>query len=553
MKKLLGLLAATGLVATSGITAVVSCGTNDIYSKPDGAFKLSTNKFDIHNSTSYSKGVAIENYSILNDEALPSLFEYSEPNIIEVSLNKAQKSLIFRVLEANEELIDKTITITIKQAQNKHSQTVEATIKNLTETEFALESNDVEFNSNTINVIKISNFDILPDNTYYPSTVSFDTPDFASAEIDLPNKEIIVRTNGKATNNLTLTVSDENNNVTRNVKVKIIKQIIDLGSDDADYETRILAGNMKDGVIIPDQVLGQDDSYVITKESIITSFNIANNLNLTLEDIDINVVDTDFEGKGMGSVWEISSKSSSVTGSIEVITNREIAPSSIMNKWDVGEVRIFEEYYDDLEEILEANPESDTRPLALIAQLLENVGSRNKSMEYLKPIFFAPLGLAESLRMSFESRMSKTSFKLAFQEFGGIFVKEDLEFTFTFVKEDRITFLDGWDSKSKVEVDRDLLDGGMFDVEKREVIQQKVYDELMSEDFRQKVGFATFKEFTRIKKARQDYYFDILPGSSSLYGHDALAYGFFIASQDKKYEPKDKKYIDAINIRFDIF
>jgi len=521
MKKLLSLLGTFGLIVPTSTLTVISCrGEN--YNRPDGAFQLASNSIEI-DAAIRRKSIEILNFNILEENSYPTEFVFSEENIIDGYLDKNNGEIIF-VLE-NTEVVDKTIAVEISSKNNFKATVSIEIVKPRVDTVFELDVAEISTNTNTIFYINVTNMVYLESQQNWPVNFNFNFDDFATTELDLPNNRIIVRTNSRSINQLVLSISSADEEVTRTVNIRIDNQVIDLSN--TLFVTNILAGKLTDGVIDISTPIGQS-GFIVNNESILENFNTSNNINLTLEDVNIDFLNGQENSNSMGDSYTISAANSSVvSGSVEIIINQNVDPDEVFANRHLGNVRVFDSLIDQMNFALASN-EGKT---ALFSILMASVGSLNRVMEYIKATMTVMSGqnlpnVMAAMTMAAQSDITMNRISVQMPSFGGLFIERNIDFTFNFIREDRITLLEGLKDQ-RIDVTEVELQQALSNSTQHRLLQRKIYNSL-SEEFRQKVFFIEFQQFTRLTSFGGRWYFDVLPGGQLLYGMDPRAF-FFIS------------------------
>ncbi|WP_338984859.1 lipoprotein [Spiroplasma endosymbiont of Diplazon laetatorius] len=525
MKKLLTLLATATLVA-SPAAVVVACGDkggseNGGENLPNANFKLEKNNIEI--DTKNPGSIKISNWEILNTKSKPSKFTYDTDGIVQATIGLNGEITISPLANAK----PSTVKVTVESGIG-YKEVITVTIKEIQqEDSFKLDKTSIEMETSKFNYITVTNWDSLSEDKK-PSSLTFNNQGYAEAEIDSANHRIKITANNKEIENLVLTVKSENGQ-TVDVNIKITLSVFDLAQDN--LVLNVMAGNMTDGYIDPNIAIG-DDGFQITEESVINGFSEMNGVKLNAEDLKIEEIDSG--NNGIGALYQISASENSKTvkGSNLVTLNQGIDPSDYFVNRDLGEIRLFKGAFNSLQDVL--NKKDDSMSLAAI--IFEQIGAKNKQLEYIKNNLVKNLGAGGKEIMS-KSTVSATTFKInGMPELGGIFKPNvKVEFTQKIVQEDRITLFEALPSNGKVEIDVHNFD------DKTKVGQIKakteVYNQL-TQEFKNKVSLSHFIEFTNIifntKDANQkpiDFKFDVLPGSDILYGHDGAAFQGYICAK----------------------
>ena len=519
MKKLVTLLGAL-TIGVGASASVIACNPNtnaDLGSEnlPDTNFTLEKTTIDI--DTINPGLIKITNYDVLNSNSMPVEFEISQPEIVQVTVSKIDKALIVAPLSGTPA---QGITITAKSKvfETKFSVNV---IESEIETQMKLEKTNVQMNTSTEERIKVTNFDYL-DQSAMPNTFEFSESGFATAEFDSSNHEIVIYSSTNAKADLSLIIKAKNGTQAV-VSIKIIEEAIDL--DKEDYITNVMAGNMNEyGIIDPSIAIG-DKGFTISKNSVLTSFNVMNGVNILESDVEITAVDAG--SNGIGALYSIAAKTNSqnVKGEVLLTLNQGIDPNEYFRNKNLGQIRLFEGALNKLNDVLNSKDE-----ISLGAVVFEIVGDRNKQLEYAKANFTKNLGAAGQAIMK-NAVTTATTFQITnMPDLDGIFIKDqNIEFTFRFTKEDRIIFYEGLPENKMVNIEKSLEQdrsaAGQL------ALRTKVYEQLNTE-FKAKISLEHFLQFSKViydsKKSKQDSTkvtkIDILPGSPLLYGHDGAAF-----------------------------
>lgn len=519
MKKLVTLLGAL-TIGVGASASVIACNPNtnaDLGSEnlPDTNFTLEKTTIDI--DTINPGLIKITNYDVLNTNSMPVEFEISQPEIVQVTVSKIDKALIVAPLSGTPA---QGITITAKSKvfETKFSVNV---IESEIETQMKLEKTNVQMNTSTEERIKVTNFDYL-DQSAMPNTFEFSESGFATAEFDSSNHEIVIYSSTNAKADLSLIIKAKNGTQAV-VSIKIIEEAIDL--DKEDYITNVMAGNMNEyGIIDPSIAIG-DKGFTISKNSVLTSFNVMNGVNILESDVEITAVDAG--SNGIGALYSIAAKTNSqnVKGEVLLTLNQGIDPNEYFRNKNLGQIRLFEGALNKLNDVLNSKDE-----ISLGAVVFEIVGDRNKQLEYAKANFTKNLGAAGQAIMK-NAVTTATTFQITnMPDLDGIFIKDqNIEFTFRFTKEDRITFYEGLPENKMVNIEKSLEQdrsaAGQL------ALLTKVYEQLNTE-FKAKISLEHFLQFSKViydsKKSKQDSTkvtkIDILPGSPLLYAHDGAAF-----------------------------
>ncbi|WP_339030182.1 lipoprotein [Spiroplasma endosymbiont of Cantharis nigra] len=532
MKKLLTILAATSLFATSSIS-VVACGGNvgkggDDDTLPNANFELDKKNIDIYsNEVGY---INITNWSILNTKSRPSVFTYNEDGIVQVTKSLKGDQLVITPLS------QKVGSVKIIVASEVHSVEITVEVKKIEqESKFKLEKNSLSMKTSSSSYIKITNWDALEENAK-PDKFEFENEGLASASLDSANKRIKIETESQGANNLKLIVTSKDNSHFEEILITIEASKFNLAQEG--LILNIAAGNMHNGLIDSSIAVGKE-GFTITDEAIINGFNTMNNSNIDQQELEI---DREGEGttegnNGIGTSVIIRAKANSevVEGETLLLLNQNIDPNEYFANKNLGEIRLFAGAYNRLPEVLESKD-----VISLGAIIFEQVGAKNTQLEYVKANFIQNLGEAGKAIMQ-NAKTTATTFQITnMPTLGGIFKEGiDVEFTYKFVLEDRITLFESLPENKKVLVDADKLTDKSKSAQRG--AKEQIYNQL-SEKFKNEISLNHFIEFTNIifdtyevitpgiisTSIPVDFKFDVLPGSDKLYAHDGAAWNGYI-------------------------
>lgn len=532
MKKLLAILA----IVTIGVTAtntVVSCETNkdnDGNGGSDGDlpnknFELS--KTNIKMDTKNPAKIEITNFSVLNDDSLPKTFTYSENNIISATLSTIDKAIL---ITPNSKVVPGEYTITA--ASKIHEIDILVIVEEIIASDqFELETNSLTIDVNTQKKVLIKNWDSLPDEAR-PNSFVYDKTDVVTAELDSANHSILIKAKEKAVDEVKITIKALNKKE-QILTIKIANKQFDLSKESV--ITNIAAGNMTNGYIDPSIAIGAE-GFEITNESIVDSFNLMNKTNFEINDFVINKIDNGNNGIGAIYTIEGSESDSKIVGETELTLNKDLDPKLYFANTNLGEIRLFKGAYDNLENIMN-DSKNNKYKFSLAGIIFENVGAQNKQLEYLKANLVSGGTNPAGKQIMANSEVSTTTFKINnFPDLGGLFLKEqNVEFTFKFVIEDRITFYEALLENKRLQLEVGLIQNKSKSAQKE--AKKAIYNQL-SDEFKNKIKPEEFVEFTNLifdKKSASskeivDVKVDVLPGSDKLYGHDGGAWIGYISA-----------------------
>ncbi|ALD66802.1 lipoprotein [Spiroplasma cantharicola] len=532
MKKLLTILATTSMVATSSLS-VIACGwtkdkdgNND--NLPNTNFELDKKAIDIYsNEVGY---INITNWTILNSKSKPNKFKYSQEGIVQITKTIKEDQLVITPVS------QKIGTVKVTVSSEIHSVEITINVKQVEQEEnFKLEKTTLDVKTSSTNYIKISNWDALQENSK-PDKFVFENQGIATASLDSANKRIKIETSSQVAKNLKLTVVSKDNSHSQDVLINIEASKFNLAQEN--LIVNIAAGNMVNGLIDSSIAVGKE-GFTITDEAIISGFNAMNNSNISKDELEI---DREGEGttegnNGIGTSVIIRAKENSqvVEGETLLILNQNIDPNEYFANKNLGEIRLFEGAYNKLAEVLNSKD-----VISLGAIIFEQVGAKNTQLEYIKANFIQNLGEAGKAIMQ-NAKTTATTFQITnMPTLGGIFKEGiNVEFTYKFVPEDRITLFEALPENKKVFVDVDkLMDKSKF---AQKAAKEQIYNQL-SQNFKTEISLNHFIEFTNIifdtyevitpgiisTSIPVDFKFDVLPGSDKLYAHDGAAWNGYI-------------------------
>ncbi|AHI52496.1 lipoprotein [Spiroplasma culicicola] len=535
MKKLITLLGALAVTASASST-VIACGNpgdtggngGGNENLPDKKFELEKTSIDI--DTVNPGYINITNYDVLNSNSMPSEFEISDPEALQVTVSSIDKALIIAPL-TNETI--NGIKVTVKS--KIHSVTLTVNVKKADkQDQMKLSEKEIIMNTSKEARIKITNFDYLVPEAKPNNEFEFSESNYATAEYDDSNHDIVIKSLSKEISDLKLTIKT-NNKKDVTISINIKAEVIDLSQ--GEYIKNIIAGNMDEYGNIDSSIAVGDKGFQITEKSVLTSFNVMNGVNISADDV---VIESE-EGSGdngIGATYYISSNGNSenIIGEIELTLNQGIDPNEYFRNKNLGEIRLFEGAFNKLNEVLNSKD-----VISLGAMVFEVVGDRNKQLEYVKANFVKNMGAAGQAIMK-NAVTTATTFQITnMPDLGGIFVKDqNIEFTFKFVKEDRITFYEGLPENKMINIEP----GSSYETDRTPegqiALKTYVYNSLNS-NFKEKITLDHFLRFSKVLYDQQwvksidwlgfpTFYegtytkIDILPGSPLLYGHDGAAY-----------------------------
>ncbi|WP_339020695.1 hypothetical protein [Spiroplasma endosymbiont of Atherix ibis] len=521
MKKLLILLASATLCSAPAFS-VVSFGNKNVNGDekfPNANFKLEKNQIDI--DTRNPGNIKISNWEILNTKSKPTKFNYSEKDIIQATIGLTGLITISPLANAKQAEIKVFV-----ESEIGHKEIITVNVNKIKQEEqFKLDKTSLDLKASKYEYLTIVNWDSLSEDKK-PSEFTFNKEGYAFAELDSANKRIKVTANSKQVNDLKLTVKSLNNtNIDINIKITLDK--IDLA--DERLVLNLMAGNMTDGTIDSSVAIG-DEGYQITKESVLSSFNEINGLNLSLDDLTIDVLED--ENHGIAAFYKLSAKKTSqiVKGETTLVLNQNIDPIKYFVNTNLGEIRLFKGAFNQIDKVLSSS--KDRTSLAAI--IFEQIGAKNKQLEYIKNNLVKSLGAAGKEIMS-KSTVSATTFKInGIPDIKGIFKADTvIEFTQKFIQEDRITVYESLPENKKVRVSAQNLVNKSKNNQKNAKVE--IYNQL-SQDFKNQISLSHFIEFTNIIFNTKDdngefvdFKFDVLPGSDKMYGHDGAAFKTYIS------------------------
>lgn len=411
------------------------------------------------------------------------------------------------------------VTVTVES--KIHKETITINVKELqVEEEFKLEKTSLVTKTSSIDRIKITNWDNISEEKR-PDTLNFDNDGYATARIDTANKEIVVETFEKNIDNLKLSLISKDGNQTTVVSIKIETALFDLEQED--LVVNIAAGNMTNGTIDPTIAVGSK-GFEITNEAIINGFNTMNGINISADEL---IIERESDGNnGIGALVNLRAKEGStvVKGEVSLTLNQNIDPNDYFANKNLGEIRLFKGAYNKLDEVLNS---SDA--ISLGAIVFEQVGAKNTQLEYVKANFIQNLGAAGKEIMK-NAVTTATTFQITnMPTLKGIFKENiNVEFTYKFVEEDRITLFEALPETKRLNVNFDDLENKAKFAQKE--AKTYIYNQL-SEEFKNKISLTHFIEFTNLifntkDEIGNDVYvkLDVLPGSDLLYGHDGAAF-----------------------------
>lgn len=538
MKQILNILLGIFLVILFPINIITSCKNQQIkkeFIKKEYSDDLLNIDFELEKSiididTINTGFIKIKNYDLLNKKSMPSIFIYNKSKLISIDVNAGHKSLA--IVPMSGVKAGNNIPVIVKSKNGFKTKIIINIKKILINKQFKLETNSMNIKTNSINYINIINWDNLWDPKYWPSKFTYSLNNVIEAFLDSANHRIVLQTNSQIATNLVLTISSQSNHKTK-IIININTQQIDLSNNQLVKITNILAGNYENEQIDLNITIG-NDGFKISNQSIINNFNEANNLKISLEDVEI--IEIEEGNNGINAIYKIAAKPNSqfVKNHVILVLNRDVDPNEIFKNTNLGEIRLFEGAYNNLHEIFQ--PENKKFQISLAALIFENIGDKNKILKYIKNNLIADNGLAGRQIMA-KSEISYSTFKIKeFPTLNGIFKSDkSLDFTFKFVKEDRITLTEGLPEDGKLHISKSLKNDKSFLGKK--AIKKEIYYQL-NELFKNKITEEVFINYTDIIyenkylsllfDTEELVKLDVLPGSNLIYGHDGAAFHSYI-------------------------
>ncbi|AUB32058.1 hypothetical protein [Spiroplasma floricola] len=523
MKKLLILLASATL-CSAPVFSVVACGNvtapGGDENLPDANFKLDKNQIDI--DTKNPGNIKITNWEILNNRSKPTKFTYSEEGIVQATTGLEGQITISPLANAKKSVVKITA-----ESEKGHKEVITVNVNEIQqEDQFKLDKTSLYLKTSKYEYLTIVNWDSLSEDKK-PSEFIFNKEGYASAELDSANKRIKVTANNQAVDDLKLTIkSSSNTSVDVNIKITLAE--FDLAQEN--LVLNVMAGNMTNGLIDSSIAIG-DEGFKVTEESVLASFNEINGLNLLLNDLNIEIIEgTGNNGIGAQCIIAAKEGNQNVKGETTLILNQNIDPVKYFVNTNLGEIRLFKGSFNQLDKVLANSKDS----ISLAAIIFEQVGAKNKQLEYIKNNLVKDLGAPGKELMS-KSTVSATTFKInGMPDLKGIFKANSvIEFTQKFVQEDRITIYESLPENKKVNISAQNLVDKSKSGQKN--AKTEVYNQL-SQEFKSKISLSHFIEFTNIifntkddNGKYLDFKFDVLPGSDILYGHDGAAFQSYIS------------------------
>ncbi|ARU92216.1 hypothetical protein SCLARK_001763 [Spiroplasma clarkii] len=525
MKKLLEILAATSLVATTGVTSVVACNNSGQYNNPKGAFKLATSSFEM--DAKNPREVGIENFNILDKSSYPTIQENVDDykNFLAVNLDETAGVLVFTLIQ-DDFLGDLQVKLA---SQNGFTATINIkVVEAVVETEFTLASTNLTLQTNAIVKLRITNFNYLATENW-PSTITFNKENLATASIDTATKEIIIRTNKDASTDLTMNVVSKNSNHSVLVQLKINQRTIDLENDN--FVTNILAGNMNNQLIDPTIAIGKPQT-VVSDESVLDSFNLMNNLNLSPQDVTIK---QNGGTNGIGKIVTLAAQSNAknIKGTMSLVLNQDVDVNDLFINKNIGDVKLTKGTFERLQEVM-ADPDGRT---ALASMIFENIGARNKIFEYLKTNVLTDPSAAFKI---LGGNMQISSYTInEFPSFCILTSTKPLVFNLRFSLEDRLSFRDAVkDITVTHKITKADYEAALTNRQAAQTAVKIIYQNL-NEDFKKTVSLEHFTEYARFIDNEDFPGLSIIPGSNILYGHDAIAWFLMIKGSIEDFEDEN--------------